>query len=387
MIGRSPRVLFGVAVYDGPEVVPACLHSAARMAQTTCAVDVLVLDDASPMPGFSENVGGLCGELGIGYYRSPRNLGIPRNFNLALLEALRGEYDYVVLANSDVIFSGGLLERLVAVAASDDAIGSVTAWSNHASIYSLPNSQPERFLSDQSLVDWVGDALAAEFGDAAIDIPVGVGFCMCIPVRALRVVGLMDPVFGRGYCEENDWTLRSKELGFRITLLPSAFAYHVGGSSTVAAGVVWSGEHTVPANERILDFRYPLYRSQVERFQSSGTVEALIGRALRRVVVAAAAEWGYDITIGHVRGQETGAITARIAVEGRDDGLEVVGAFRGFTARLDVRGEDPVRAVVDLVGREPTAIRIYDQTLRNAFPRLSTDHPELVDEVTYPIRV
>lgn len=387
MSDRSPRVLFAVAVYNGPDVVPACLRSAARVDHTTCAVDILALDDASPRPGFSGEVERLCGELGIGYYRSPRNLGIPRNFNLALLKALKDGYDFVVLANSDVMFSARLVDQLVAVASSDDAIGSVTAWSNHASIYSLPNTQPERFLTDQTVVNWVAETIAAEFGNTAVDIPVGVGFCMCIPTRVVRVVGLMDPVFGRGYCEENDWTLRSQALGFRITLSPSAFAYHVGGSSTVAAGLVSHGAYTVPANERILDFRYPLYRTQVKSFQSSQALDMLIEKARRRIVIAAAAEWGYDITIGHLRGPETGATLARIALERQGDGLDVVGVFRGFSGRMDIGGEDLVRAVVERVGREPTAIRLYDQTLRRGLPRLSVDHPELVDEVTYPSRV
>jgi len=387
MSGRTPRVLFAIAVYDGPDVVPACLRSAAAMTRAACAVDFIVLDDASPMPGFSADVARLCAELGVAYYRSPRNLGIPRNFNLALLKALDGEYDFVVLANSDVIFSARLLDQLVVVASSDDAIGSVTAWANHASIYSLPNTQPERFLRDQGLVDWVGEALRAEFGDAAIDIPVGVGFCMCIPIRALRVVGLMDPVFGRGYCEENDWTLRSKSLGFRITLAPSAFAYHVGGGSTTAAGLVVPGVYTVPANERVLDLRYPLYRAQIEAFQSSNAVDRLLERALTCIVVAAAAKWGYDITIGHLRGPETGATLPQIGLEQQDDGLDVVGAFRGFSGRLDIRGDDLVTAVVDRVGREPGAIRLYDQRLRRGLPKLSVDHPELIDEVGYPSRV
>jgi GT2 family glycosyltransferase len=387
MSDPSPRVLFAIAVYNGPDVVPGCLRSAARVDHATCAVDILALDDASPMPGFSGEVERLCGELGIGYYRSPRNLGIPRNFNLALLKALKDGYDFVVLANSDVMFSARLVDQLVAVASSDDAIGSVTAWSNHASIYSLPNTQPERFLTDQTVVNWVAETIAAEFGNTAVDIPVGVGFCMCIPTRVVRVVGLMDPVFGRGYCEENDWTLRSQALGFRITLSPSAFAYHVGGSSTVAAGLVSRGAYTVPANERILDLRYPLYRKQVGSFQASKLLDTLIEKTLTRIVVAAAAEWGYDITIGHLRGPETGAALARIALERLGDGFDVVGAFRGFTGRMDIRGDDLVGAVVDRVGREPVAIRLYDQTLRRGLPRLSADHPELVDEVTYPSRV
>ena len=386
-VSGLPKALFVIPVYDGGDVALRCLRSAARMRRDAVLTDILVIDDASPEVGYSPQVEGLCEELGIAYYRSPRNLGIPRTMNLGLLKALRGGYDFVVLANSDVIFSAGLLEQLVAVAASDDSIGSVTAWSNNASIYSLPNSEAERFLSDQALVDWVADCISDEFGDAAVEIPVGVGFCICIPTRALRVVGLMDPVFGRGYCEENDWTLRSKVLGFRIVLSPSAFAYHVGGSSTLPAGVLSHGQWTVPANERILDFRYPLFRAQVDDFQSSKTSDMLTSSALTRIVVAAAAEWGYDITIGHLRGPEAGVTMPRIALERHGDGLEVIGAFRGFSGRIDIQGDDLVGAIIDRVGREPVAIRLYDQTLRHGLPRLSVDHPEVVDEVTYPSRV
>ena len=103
----KPALLFAITVYNGREVVFPCLRSVARMAPKKTVVDVLVLDDASPEPGFSEEVEAACAELGLGYYRSPWNLGIPRNVNLALLWALEADYDYVVVANSDVLFRRG----------------------------------------------------------------------------------------------------------------------------------------------------------------------------------------------------------------------------------------------------------------------------------------
>ena len=149
----KPHVLFAITVYNGREVVFPCLRSVARMAPKKTVVHVLVLDDASPEPGFSEEVEAACAELGLGYYRSPRNLGIPRNVNLALLWALEADYDYVVVANSDVLFCRGLTDLMVDVATTDPSIGSVTAWSNNVSVYSLPNVDPDQYLGNQDTVD------------------------------------------------------------------------------------------------------------------------------------------------------------------------------------------------------------------------------------------
>src|SRR5256886_1604236 len=115
---RRPRLLLAVLVYNGRAFVPACLESVARLRDRSRTVDVdaLVLDDASPAPGWSGELESLCEHLGLGYYCSPRNLGIPRNMNLALLRSLRAGHDYVLVANSDTVFPANLADQLVAVA-------------------------------------------------------------------------------------------------------------------------------------------------------------------------------------------------------------------------------------------------------------------------------
>src|SRR5207248_9225574 len=82
------RVLLAVLVYNGQDFVPRCLESARRVMDHTDGAGVLILDDCSPEPGWSDKLRELCDSLDIGYYRSPRNLGIPRNMNLGLLRAL-----------------------------------------------------------------------------------------------------------------------------------------------------------------------------------------------------------------------------------------------------------------------------------------------------------
>src|SRR5262245_61944304 len=152
----SARVLLAVLVYNGRDFVDPCLASAAGIAAGRHDVDVLVIDDCSPEPGFSDEVEARASELGFMYYRSPRNLGIPRNMNLGLLKGMADDYDYVILANSDVVFPANLVTSLVAAAvASDDIVGSVTASSNSVSVFSVPNDGGDPRLSDRERVDWI----------------------------------------------------------------------------------------------------------------------------------------------------------------------------------------------------------------------------------------
>ena len=133
-----------------------------------------------------------------------------------------------------------------------------TAFSTNVSIYSMPNTDPDVHLSDQSVVDWLGATLAGLYGGTAIDIPAGISFSMIIPIDVVTAVGVMDPVFGRGYCEETDWSLRSHQTGYRIALAPGAFVYHQGGGSNRDAGLLEDGHTSVPAHERIIDNNHSL---------------------------------------------------------------------------------------------------------------------------------
>jgi GT2 family glycosyltransferase len=380
----NPRLLFVVTVYNGADVVPWCLHSASRAAAecTKAACDVLVLDDASPEPGFSEHVAELCSELGIQYYRTPRNLGIPRNVNIGLLRAVHAGYDYVIIANSDVLFGAHTVDRMLAVSATDEKIGSVTAWSNNVSIYSLPNEDPDRNLADQQFVDWLGDVTAEEFDASAVDIPAGISFCILIPTEVIRVVGLMDPVFGRGYCEETDWTLRSQELGYRITLAPSAFVYHQGQGSNHAAGIIASGHTSVPAHERIVDLRYPLFREQVEGFRNSEILDLMYNGALRSIMKAAARQWGYWIEIGLAAPMEGRADGPRVRYERVAGSLNPVAEFRGFRMELPVPGHDenPLGSIIDFFGQEPDAVQLADHTA------LSSDLASVAERAGFAVR-
>ena len=249
------RVLVALLVYNGEELVRPCLSSLSRL-DGPHEVDVLILDDASPAPGWSERCSALAADLGFGYYRTPRNLGIPRNMNLGLLRAIDSSYDAVTL-NSDTVVPTNLVSALVDPLLDDHAVSSVTAWSNSVSIYSLDNYAPDLVGQSQEQVDWISRRLEAEFSGQTFVIPSAVGFAMAIPTAAIADVGLMDPVFGRGYSEEIDWCLRSHTLGYRSVLAPSCFVYHAGSGVNKVEGLVGGAGDRAHAHQAIIDAVIP----------------------------------------------------------------------------------------------------------------------------------
>lgn len=380
---RRPRVLLAILVYNGRAFVPACIRSAAGLRAGRLQVDVLVLDDCSPDRELSEGLASLCDSLGVEYYRSPRNLGIPRNMNLALLRATSADYDYVVILNSDTVLPLNLVEGMVRVAQGNEAVGSVTAWSNNASAFSMPNAEAT-FLAEQDMIDWASSVLWREFGATGLEIPTGVGFCLLIPVGAVNRVGLFDPIFGRGYCEEVDWCQRSRRAGLRALLAPGVLVFHMGSGSTRETGMLAPGHTTVQDHERIINLRYPSYRDDVERFLGSDPIGPVHERASRAMVLAGARRWGYSIEATNL-GRSSGAGVPFFVDPSAQD-LVLTGTFGGFRMEVPAGDEGVEATMAQLVGRPPRQVVVYDRGGNT--DRLAAAHwsgpVDFIDRAAYP---
>ncbi len=388
------RVLIAVLVYNGREFVPRTLASLARLSDSTVDhdVDVVVLDDASPEPGWSDDLAVLCRSGGLGYYCSPRNLGIPRNMSLGLLLGEDRNYDFVVILNSDVVVPANMVDAMVAAATSALDIGTVTAWSNASSIFSLPNETADEVLGDQATVDAVSAELFDEFAAATLDLPTGVGFCLMIPASAIAAVGLLDPVFGRGYCEEVDWCRRAVAAGLRNVLALGTFVYHVGSATTRTAGLLAPGEKTVSVNEDIIDQRHPGYRAELQAWTERAPLDPFVEQALARLVSTRARTAGYVLEASWLRRREVdpvGDARVRISVDPDGVGPLVEAEVDGWRSVVPVGPEGILAAVSTFVGCRPDEVRIHDRgSVSERLAELATESGvPVVVRHRYPERV
>lgn len=217
-----------VPVYRGLEITRRCIESVLASANRT-PCELVVTDDASPEPELSAWLNELAAAGRITLLRNPQNLGFVATVNRAM--ALHPERDAVLL-NSDTEVAGDWLDRLLAHAAADPRIGTITPFSNNGSICSYPNMLDANALpAGWSLAEL--DALCARVNAGkVVDLPTGVGFCLYVRRACWRALEGFDIAsFGRGYGEECDFCMRAGKAGWRNVLAADVFVFHEGSSS------------------------------------------------------------------------------------------------------------------------------------------------------------
>lgn len=365
MTAATPRILLAVTFYNGRDFARRTFESIAHLDRDGFDLDVLVLDDCSPEPGFSDYLAELAAEFGAVFYRSPRNQGIPRNVNLGLATAQKLGYDYVIISNSDVIYSRNSVKVLLDVVSASPAAASVTAWSTNVDPYSLPNGT-ELYVETPEVADLIGEALSSEFAAEALEIPAGISFAMIVPVSVLPTVGLMDPVFGRGYGEESDWSARATSAGYQHLLAQGAFVYHAGRGSTLAAGVISQSDIADWSNQHIVNHRSPMFRWSVDGFLRSGVLEQAQVRAVAALILAAASRGGYAVIDPTMDWDDQNPSVVTVAI--RSQAYEMCTAhWNGFTVEIDTDSLDVFASIRNFFsGAEPVYTNIPAATWEGA---------------------
>ncbi len=228
---RAPEATVDIVlpVYGSPDLLRRCVASVlSARCQTRWHLNII--DDASPDPAIGPWLTELArAHPALTVLRNARNLGFVGTVNLGMRLAARRD---VLLLNSDTEVADGWLDRLHRAAHRAPDVGTVTPFSNNATICSFP-----RFCEANDLPAGEDTAslqrLFARLHDGqSIDVPTAVGFCMYIRRDCLDDTGVFDAEsFGAGYGEENDFCLRASARGWRHVHALDTFVRHVGGAS------------------------------------------------------------------------------------------------------------------------------------------------------------
>lgn len=217
-----------VPVFRGLEETRSCLESV--LAAAVCVpFELVVVDDCSPEPAVVQFIDALAASGRITLLRNETNLGFVASVNRAM--ALHPTRD-VVLLNSDAEVANDWLDRLNRTAYSEPDIGTLTPFSNNATICSYPFEDWGGRLPGTLGLAELDRLIASTLSGECPEIPTGVGFCLYLRRDCLDAVGLFDEAnFGRGYGEESDFCMRAKALGWRSVLAADVFVLHAGSVS------------------------------------------------------------------------------------------------------------------------------------------------------------
>lgn len=248
-----------VPVYGAAPELAACLASLLRHTALGEHRLVLVVDgpqDAAVEESLRRVADRPAGEVLV--LRNPARRGFVGSVNRGMALS---DHD-VVLLNSDTEVTAGWLDKLREAAGSDAAIATVTPFSNHATLASLPRSAEVNALP----AGWTLDGFAALVERVSARerprLPTGVGVCLYIKRKALDRLGLFDEErFGLGYGEESEFCFRALKAGFLNVLDDATFLWHAGQRSFGA-----SRSPRVRAAHRTLQRLHPEYLPTIARF-------------------------------------------------------------------------------------------------------------------------
>ena len=245
-----------VPVHRGVDDTRRCLESVLN-ARIEADFRLVIVDDATPEPALRDYVDSLDHRDGVLVLHNADNVGYVESVNRGMREA---RPDDVVLLNSDTVVADGWLDRLVAHARSHERVGTVTPFSNNATICSYPDLRGMPVPPPGETVETLAEAFAVANCGRAVEVPTAVGFCMFVSRECLEDVGPFDAdAFGLGYGEENDFCLRAARRGWRHLLAADTFVWH--------RGEVSFGEQAVDqkaAGMEVLRHRYPRYLDEVD---------------------------------------------------------------------------------------------------------------------------
>ena len=251
-----------IPVYRGLDDTRQCLESALTTIDPSWA-RLVVINDASPEPEIGDYLREQASQHPeLVLLENTENLGFTATANRGLQHDLQRD---VLLLNSDVVVANDWLTRLRSAIYKQDKIGSLSPFSNNATICSFPNLCKDNELIFGLSVDELDSAFAGVVdADEVVPVPTTVGYCMYIRRDCLDDVGFLDEeTFGRGYGEENDWCQRAEQAGWQNGHLLDCFVYHKGGVSFA--------EEQSPRIARameILDKRYPDYHASIQAYIS-----------------------------------------------------------------------------------------------------------------------
>lgn len=205
-----------VPVHNQIHVVRLCLESI--VANTTYPYRVYVVDDQSDQ-ATAEFLSDFCAKDQRFYYlRNETNLGFVGSVNRGMAATSSG---HLLLLNSDTIVTPGWLEKLFRCMNSDQRIGIVSPLSTTSSHLWIEMNPGDSLFDTARNIECLSER---EYPD----VVTPEGWCFLIHRKVYEHLGGIDPIYGRGYCEESDYSMRAYVNGYRLVCCDDTFIYHEG---------------------------------------------------------------------------------------------------------------------------------------------------------------
>jgi GT2 family glycosyltransferase len=214
----EPFVSIVMLSWNAPEFTEIAVASIRE--RTRIAHEIIIVDNGSD----AETLARLRAIPDIRLVENAVNTGFAFGCNQGLAAA-RGTH--VVLLNNDVVVAEEWLEPLLAVQQRHPTIGCSAPRSNEVAGQQKLDV-PYRELADMPA--FAAERAREQRGRFTYQSRV-IGLCMCLSRNVITEVGGLDPGYGTGNFEDDDYCMRIRAAGYEIAVCEDSFVHHFGSAT------------------------------------------------------------------------------------------------------------------------------------------------------------
>lgn len=241
-----PKASIIIVTYNNLALTRLCLESVLRNTEHP-NFEIIIVDNLSKdgSPDYLRQLAEL--EPSVKVILNDQNFGFAKANNQGI-ELATG--DFIVLLNNDTVVPPGWLSRLLRHL--DDPqigmVGPVTNFVGNEAKIEVPYSawrQMEIFAHEHN---WANNLLVADIHMLAM-------FCVAMRREVFDQVGQLDERFGVGMFEDDDYSVRVKQAGYRLICAADVFVHHFGQAAF--GKLIKSGDY-----DRIFEENQRLYEAK-----------------------------------------------------------------------------------------------------------------------------
>ena len=283
------NVFISLVNFNGAKDTLECLNSINDLVLKNIKLSVVVVDNASEEKlDIKED---LLKNSSLKVIQSYKNLGFSGGHNLAIKYAMENGADYIVVLNNDVILDKNLIAELIESSEKEGDIISpkiyfAKGFEFHKDRYKDSEKGKVLWYAGGEM-DWnnlighhrgVDEVDSGQF-DKKEQTDFASGCCMLVKKEVVEKIGYLDERYFL-YYEDNDYSQRAKNKGFKIFYEPKAFLWHKNAGSVGGSGSTLQ-DYYITRNRLLFGMSYASLRTKIALFKESINF-LLKGRAMQK---------------------------------------------------------------------------------------------------------